>query len=273
MVRALLALLALLPLAPARADAPRRVVSLNLCADQLLIALADRDQIASVTFLARDPELSHLAAEAASVPSNGGSGEAILLGRADLVLVGAYDGRARRDLLDRQGVPTLVLEPWRDLHHGRAQIRTVAARLGHPERGERLVAAIDAALSRAAGAATAPRSVLVLNRRGWVPGVESVVGDVLRTAGLILAQERLGLSAGGLARLERLVSTPPDYAVTGEFDFGDDQGAAFLAHPALRQALPPEKRLRLPGRLTLCEGPSTPALIDHLSTAIRERVR
>jgi iron complex transport system substrate-binding protein len=273
MPKLLAALLLLLALAPARADAPRRVVSLNLCADQLLLALADPAQIASVTFLARDPELSFLAAEAASVPFNGGSGEAILLGGADLVLVGAYDGRARRDLLARQGVPTLQLKPWRDLEHGRAQIRAVAARLGHPERGERLLAAIDAALAGAKDAASAPRTVLVLNRRGWVPGVESVVGDVLRQAGLTLAQERLGLAGGGLARLEHLVSAPPDYAVMGDFDLGDDQGAAFLAHPALRSALPPERRLRLPGRLTLCEGPSTPALIDHLAAEIRAKVR
>jgi iron complex transport system substrate-binding protein len=273
MPKLLAALLLLLALAPARADAPRRVVSLNLCADQLLLALADPAQIASVTFLARDPELSFLAAEAASVPVNGGSGEAILLGGADLVLVGAYDGRARRDLLARQGVPTLQLDPWRDLKHGQAQIRAVAARLGHPERGERLLADIDAALAGAKDAASAPRTVLVLNRRGWVPGVESVVGDVLRQAGLTLAQERLGLAGGGLARLEHLVSAPPDYAVMGDFDLGDDQGAAFLAHPALRSALPPERRLRLPGRLTLCEGPSTPALIDHLAAEIRAKVR
>ena len=126
MPRIVLALLALLLLTPVRADAPRRVVSLNLCADQLLLSLADPAQVASVTFLARDPELSFLSAEAASVPSNGGTGEAILLNRADLVLLGAYDGRARRDLLERQGVPTLVLEPWRDLDHGRAQDRDIA---------------------------------------------------------------------------------------------------------------------------------------------------
>lgn len=273
MPKRLAAFLLLAMLTSAWAEAPRRVASLNLCADQLLLKLADRAQIASVTFLARDPELSYLAAEAASVPTNGGSGEAILLGQADLVLVGAYDGRARRDLLARQGVPTLLLEPWRDLAHGREQIRLVAARLARPERGEALIAAIDAAFAGAKGAAPAPRSVLVLNRRGWVPGVESVVSDVLRQAGLTPAQDRLGLSGGGLARLERLVSAPPDYAVTGEFDLGDDQGAAFLAHPALRAALPPERRLRLPGKLTLCEGPSTPALIDHLAAAIRDRVR
>src|SRR3546814_5234381 len=55
----------------AAADAaPRRIESLNLCADQLLIALADRDQIAALTQFARDPTLSHEAADRKSTRLN-----------------------------------------------------------------------------------------------------------------------------------------------------------------------------------------------------------
>jgi len=37
---------------------PERIVSLNLCSDQLVLALADRGQIAGLTSNVRDPDLS-----------------------------------------------------------------------------------------------------------------------------------------------------------------------------------------------------------------------
>jgi iron complex transport system substrate-binding protein len=37
--------------------------------------------------------------------------------------------------------------------------------------------------------------------------------------------------------------------------------------------VPPGRRLALPGRLTICGGPSTPVAIDMLSAAVRATVR
>jgi iron complex transport system substrate-binding protein len=47
---------------------PQQVASLNLCTDQLLLALADRAQIASLSRLARDPPVSFLAGQAEGLP-------------------------------------------------------------------------------------------------------------------------------------------------------------------------------------------------------------
>jgi iron complex transport system substrate-binding protein len=92
--------------------------------------------------------------------------------------------------------------------------------------------------------------------------------------GFTLHQQRLGLGAGGMARLERLVVEPPDYAVMDE-GVGEavDNGSAFLVHPALSDAIPRERRLQVPGRLLICGGPSTPAAIDALAAEVRLKVR
>ena len=131
---AVLAVLALPALA-----LPQRVVSSNLCTDQLVLALADRSQILSLSPLARDPTISFLATDAAELPMNGGRGETIVFSGADLVFAGP-DSHLRRGLLEGQGLPVVVLDTWRDLAHGSERIRNVASRLGHPERGERLLA-------------------------------------------------------------------------------------------------------------------------------------
>ncbi|WP_204306383.1 ABC transporter substrate-binding protein, partial [Stenotrophomonas maltophilia] len=52
-------------------------------------------------------------------------------------------------LLRRVGFSVLELGVPADFEGVRAQIRTVAAALGHPERGETMVAALDARLAAA----------------------------------------------------------------------------------------------------------------------------
>ncbi|RLA20277.1 MAG: ABC transporter substrate-binding protein, partial [Gammaproteobacteria bacterium] len=84
--------IALLPGAAFSAK-PQRIVSLNLCADQLLLQLAEPKAIASLTHLAADPELSYLAEEATNYPLNYGSAEEILQLDPDLILAGSFTAR------------------------------------------------------------------------------------------------------------------------------------------------------------------------------------
>ncbi len=259
----------------AAADAvPKRVVSINLCADQLLLALADREQIASLSFLVRDRSLSFLADRAADLPVNDGRGEAILFSDADLVLADYFGDRNRTALLQSQGMEVLSMPPWQSLTQGREQIRTLARRLGYPERGEALVADIDAALARTKDIARGHPSILTFERRGWVPGTHSLFGEILRRMGFTLHQEALGLGEGGVARLESIVAHPPDYMLMDD-DAGQavDNGSALLIHPALAASVPQDRRLILPNRLSICGGPSTPEAIDALAREVTTKVR
>jgi len=253
---------------------PRQVASLNLCTDQLLLALADRGQIASLSRLARDPEISFLAERAQSIPISEGGAEPLLFRRPDLVLTGTYGQNDQVALLRKQGLEVLQLGPWSSLEEGRAQIRTLAARLGHPERGEALVARIDAALARTRGIVRGSRRVLVYERGGWVAATSSPLSEILAHLGFALHQPALGLDAGGLARLEAVVMAPPDaLLVDSAAQQAIDNGTALLAHPALAAAVPPERRLAVPARLTICGGPSTPAAIEALAEEARGKLR
>ena len=50
--------------------APQKIVSLNLCTDQLLMLLADPNQIASLSKIADDPNVSFLAERSAEFKKN-----------------------------------------------------------------------------------------------------------------------------------------------------------------------------------------------------------
>src|SRR3546814_6511468 len=67
---AALALFALLAAIPAAWSKPARIVSMNLCADELLIRLADPDRIRSVTWMAHSEEGSNVSAAARAFPAN-----------------------------------------------------------------------------------------------------------------------------------------------------------------------------------------------------------
>jgi iron complex transport system substrate-binding protein len=253
---------------------PQRIVSLNLCTDQLLLALADRDQIASLSPLVHDRSISFLADEARAFPVNQGRGEEVLFSAADLVLAGRYDPNARLTLMEGQGLDVMVLDPWESLDEGRDQIRSLARRLGNPHRGEALIGEIDSAVARAEGIVPTGRSIMIYHRRGWVPSARSLTNEILSGMGFTLHQEKLGLSQGGVARLENIVETPPDYALMDDvLGASVDQGSALLGHPALGKAIPPERRLVVPGALLICGGPSTPAAIDALAEQVRAKVR
>lgn len=254
---------------------PARVVSANLCTDQLLMTLADPDQIASLSPYARDPEMSHLASQAGAFPQNRGSGEDLIQLRADLVLVGPFDSRYTKALLDKRGMRFESFAPWSNLEQGRTQIRFLAKLLGHPDRGERLIERIDRARQELEGVALTggrkPRA-LVLHRRGYVLHA-GVTGELLEHAGFENAAAQLGLASGGFVSLETILQSKPDFMiVSGLIGTPEDQGQAFLEHPALKRLYPEARRLVLPDRLTLCGGLSTLDLIRQLASEIRQKV-
>ena len=143
--------------------APQRVVSLNLCADELVLRLAAPGTVKSVTWLARDPALSNVAALAHAVSVNRGLAEDVVPLAPDLVIAGAYTTRTAVALLRRLQIPVLELDVPRTIDEALTQITTVATAIGVPENGTQLVAEIKDRLAKletvsSIGAQPSPRS-------------------------------------------------------------------------------------------------------------------
>ena len=249
---------------PARAAPPRHIVSLNLCADQFLIALADRGQIAGLTRLSHMPDMSPIAAEAARFPEVGSSAEALLAAQPDLILTG-WPGQA--DPAVRAGLRTHVLAvpPANSYADIVGQVRLVAKAVGHPDRGEALIRRMDDAL------AAIPRTgrgwiAADYQRRGYLSGAGTLMDDMMRRVGLRNLTTELGLPALARLSLEQFVAHRPDFLITSRGK-ARDLGSAMLDHPAI-SGIP---RLRLPGSLVDCGGPSYPQAIRLLSDQLRQK--
>jgi iron complex transport system substrate-binding protein len=241
---------------------PRRIVSLNLCADQLVLALADRSQIAALSSLARDARVSAAAEAARDIPQTGGSAEEALALAPDLVLLGPLDRLGTGRVLAARGLRVERLPLPASLAEAAALVRHTAALLGHPERGEALARQLDLPPSQDERWVSA----LPYERRGYAAGPHSILGELAARAGFRHAAPGTGL--GGFVSLETVVARRPDVLILGEGAPGAaDQGAAMLAHPALARLYPPSKRVVVPDALTLCPGPGFVAALRLLRQA------
>jgi iron complex transport system substrate-binding protein len=248
------------------ADPPRRVVSFNICADQLVVALADPAQVAGLSPYAGDPMLSAVAATARAYRTVPWHAESVVPLNPDLVLVGPRDRSVTQRLLSALGFRVVGIDLVGTLALARRQIREIAALLGQPGRGETLLAELDAARARLAAAPRPKaRTALLVGHGGYSEGPASLAAGLIAEAGL-LPPAGAPAGIGGFVPLERLVMLRPDLlVVSSAIEVPRDQGALYLTHPALRELYPPGRRLTLPGRYTLCGGPGLVAGLNHLA--------
>ena len=170
---------------PAHAQTPQRIASFNLCADQLVVALADPSQIVGLSPYASDPRISAVAEQARKFPKLPLQAEALVPHRPDLVLVGTWDRPLTQRLLRSLGFRVVGVDVVANLDAARAQIRDVAKLLGHPERGEALIARIDAAQRRLAAAPRpASSSAMLIGNNGYTVGPDSLASALMTEAGL-----------------------------------------------------------------------------------------
>jgi iron complex transport system substrate-binding protein len=267
---------ALQPAATA-SEPPERIVSINLCADELLISLADPDQIAALSPFSTDQTLSFVAAQARHFRHDASDAEVVVGLNPDLVLAGRFTKLATREMLTRLGYRVVLLDPARSIADSIRQIREIAALVGHPQRGEALIADIEAARAQAEYAAAERKiklSAAVYQRRGYVTGGNTLSSELMAIVGLENTGAELAGSTGGFVPLEEVIIARPDLLVVASPTITpEDQGSALLAHPALVKLYSPSKRITLPERLTVCGGPSLPAAIDWLAAEIQTVVQ
>jgi iron complex transport system substrate-binding protein len=268
-----LALAAAPAFAPAFAQ-PTRIVSLNLCTDQLTLALADRARIASLSYLVADPALSVSTAAAADLRLNHGRSEEILPLEPDLVIVGRNATRPTVRLLRRLGYTLVELDMTHSLADVRERIRQLGHRLGDDDRAEALIQAFDARLA-AAGAPSPGRrpTALYLQPNGYTAGRGTLIGDIIEHAGFENLGTRLAVEGHGQLSLEALLVTAPDVIITDDTTPRTPALAyETLRHPAIAALTADAERVTVPLRYWICGLPETLRAVEILAEARRRVV-
>jgi iron complex transport system substrate-binding protein len=255
---------------PPAASAPERVVSINLCTDQLAMMLAAPGQLVSVSHLATDPRSSAMAEEAAAYPANHARAEEIYLMDPDLVLAGAYTAKATVGMLTRMGIEVEVFQPAFGLDAVPERIAQMGAALGREGAAADLAASFEARLDALAADAPGPRAALY-GANGYTSGDRSLAGEILAAAGFTNIATEYGMSGGGRLPLELLVLSDPALVISGEPYPGASRAEAILDHPLVEALQDRVEGTVMQDRAWICGTPHVLGVVEDLAD-LRTRV-
>lgn len=197
----------------ARVSAGPRILSLDQCADQYVLAIAPRVDIVALSRRATQAD-SYLREQASGLPQIRADLEAVLAARPTIVVRWWGGDPSLLTTLRRRRIPVVSLEDASSFAEVRSNVRRVAAALGRSSAGEGLIAGMDRQLAAAAHAA-AHAGALYITPSGETAGRGTLVDSILRSAGYANLETSWGFRS---VPLESLVLHPPAAVVAGFFD-------------------------------------------------------
>ncbi|MDJ0958730.1 MAG: ABC transporter substrate-binding protein [Arenicellales bacterium] len=244
-----------------------RIASLNLCTDQLVLVLADSEQIASVTFLSQHSTSSYMAAEAANHHINYGQVEELIPIRPDLVVTLTYSSPATLRLLQHLGFKVELFIPAKNIGEVEANMRRMAKLLGQETRAESLIRSMQErfqALTSTLDRSRIPRGILY-EPNGYTAGVKTLRGDLIRLAGWHNIASEAGIESVGVVGLEALVLARPERLILSPYAPGTSSlGHRVLNHPALNKVTSHPTPLIVPAKYWMCGGPMNADAVTRL---------
>ncbi len=256
-------------IAPAAANSidqmPQRVVSMNLCTDQLAILVARQGQLYSVSHLAKKPNASVLADEAHQYVTNHGLAEEIFAMQPDLIIAGSYSTHATVFLLKRLGFRVEVFEPAASFEGIRKNIRRMGKVLGRVDQARRLVASFDAAIDVASQKGQYQKLGALYYRNSYTSGGGTLAADIVEHSGLRNLGSELGLKGTMKLPLEVLVMSKPDLIIDRDTPEKTPALASeILTHPALQAISERAEHAAVADRYWICGAPFTAEAVKRL---------
>ncbi len=253
---------------------PQRIVSLNLCTDQILFDLVAPERIAALSHVAADATVSSIADRATRFRRLRGEAEEVLALDPDLILTTEFSTPATVSLLERLGRRVVKVPFAHDLAGVRDSVRRIAEAVDTKSTGDAVVANLDRRLAALEatprGGGPAP-SAVIYQVNGIVSATGTLEDEALRIAGFRNAAAELNADAGGRVALEAIVAKPPALLVlSGPSEEYRTVVADNLSHPALAAVMRNRATLVVPWRHWLC---GTPHIADAIEALVDARRR
>jgi len=251
---------------PALASDKPRVASINSCTDQMILTLAEPEQIVSLTHLSHDKAASVHREKALSYPTNTGTAEEILALEPDLVLASAYTSKYTIQLLQKAGIRVETLTIASSIEEVMSNISLAGEWL---EQSEEASAIINDMKTRLAAVPAAPNTrpkAAIYDPNGYTVGNNTLRGQSLELSGWHNVATDRGVQYYGTLALESLLKLSPDILVASPYSADTwSRGQALNNHPALTQSGIQADVIHIPSAKTICGGPWTIGVIEELA--------
>ncbi|OQA55249.1 MAG: corrinoid ABC transporter substrate-binding protein [Candidatus Omnitrophica bacterium ADurb.Bin277] len=265
-----------------RDSGPQRIVSINLCTDELLLRLVTPDRVAGMTKFSDDPEVSTVAKLSQGVRKIPGNIESVLACEPDLVLGGRFNGKETLHFFRYSDIPVLIFDVAKSFEDIYGDIRRLADAVGERQKGERIIREMQEDLAElnpgtTHGVGPFQHPVLEgLNRAvffqsdNYVPGEGTFENAVMEAAGFRNIAAELGIRDYGRIDLERLIDARPDVIIySSEQRNSKTVRGEVLGHPAIKKALPDVRIVTIPTLYLSCGSPVSVEAVRILAKAAR----
>ena len=251
-------ILAALLLVASRADGagaadapPRRVASLNLSADEVLVEILPPERLVGVTRWADDPDTSNVAGRvpASTYRFQKADMERLVALAPDLVVLSEYTDADIVRLIESSGMRWHRMSGLSSLSGVRTAIADLGRAVGETSGAERLLARFDTTLAdlkvRLEGA---KRPRVLYWSGGMTAGADTAIGSLIETAGGINLGRELGVPGIAPPGAERAFVADPDVVLVSSYPGAVEE---VTRHPLLAglRAVRDDRVVVMPNRL------------------------
>lgn len=270
-LKALVVVFALITATPVVAAGPR-IASINPCVDAILTRVADADQIVGISHYSQDPRSTSIPMDVAMrFHATSGTAEEIVVLQPDILMSGPHASPATMLALERMKIRVMKYPVPESVEQSIEQVRSIAAAVGHPDRGKQLAWEISSAVERARADDDTPITALIWQGGGMVPGTGTLSDQLLQLAGFRNMSAEYGLKKWDVLPIEYLLGNPPRLVLS--ISRSDAAGDRMLGHPAIEKLSKDAVTFRsYPFRLLTCAGPTIIDAITRLAEIRRELV-
>ena len=226
---------------------PQKIVSLTMSTDNILLGLVKPERVVCANVLVDDPVSSNIVELGKNIPNKvrHPKVEEILAMEPDLVIAANWGDIDYVESLRNMGINVVVVKGAKNLQDIRDNIRLIAAAVGEPQRGDRLVGMMDDKLAELKAKVDkipqeARKRVLLISLMSNYGGKDCIYDDACTLAGVTNCLSEYGLKRGDKLTKEMMVQMNPDmiflptYNAHGTFDIQGFRDK-YLKDPALQQ--------------------------------------
>ena len=249
-------------------DKPRRIVSIGLCTDQLLLLLAEREQIASVSVWALDENMSYMIDAVGDLPINNSSVEEIISYQPDLVVASEFAAWDTAKFLRQLGYRVEQIPLAGSIGDIYSLLRQFGEWTGNQQRAENVIRQMQSELAaiRQRYAERPQKTVIVYSPNGFTIGANTLENDLFTHAGYVNLAANMGIEGFKPIALETLIAADPDVLqIDRNLSRPDSLATTYVGHPALDKMIEHREYLDIPTRLRICAGPMITEAVELMA--------
>ena len=232
----------------AHATPIEKVLSLNLCADIVLLHLADSEQQLSVTFLARD--MPPYVTLPQSVEFNRGLIEEVVVFKPHIVLAHTFTSSLLLQNLKQLDLPVVKLKAAQNMDDIYQNLMDVGEAINKQQKAQQIVAQMQQTLKQLPQ--FSQQSVLVFYPNGFTVGQQTLVSHVVTKLGLNNLADKIGIQFWGKITLEQILQHQPHFIILSKTN---SQAPALATRLLQHSSLQKQAYIEIDNRLWHCGTP------------------